>query len=198
MSTAVTVCSNLLLFTANNVIFVEVRKGFSALSWIQANGGSRRRGSQRSSVAFRQQGFTTSTGSRKEIPTTCLFMQKGDSSKELVELLEHKLPLFLQDYKNPITVYFWGGTCDITKKQGKYIDIRGKSGDIILTVIRNLHRAKDFVLSHNCRIKELGPQTSKLALLLIKIIKYEIVKSLLHKSLKKSANWEYIPNIHCQ
>ena len=51
-------------------------------------------------------------------------------------LLEHKLLLLLYEYKNPIAVYFWGGTCDITKKQGtcKYIDIRGKSGDIIPAV----------------------------------------------------------------
>ena len=32
VSTAVTVCCNLPLFTAKNKIFVEVRKGFNALS----------------------------------------------------------------------------------------------------------------------------------------------------------------------
>ena len=92
---------------------------------------------------------------KKFLPLVFL-CKRGASSKELVELLEHKLPLLLQEYKNSITVYFWGGTCDITKKQGKFIDIRGKSGDIIPAVIRNLHRAKDFVLSHNCRIKFIG------------------------------------------
>ena len=41
----------------------------------------------------------------------------------------------------------------LLKKQGKFIDIRGKLGNIIPAVIRDLKRAKDFVLSHNCRIK---------------------------------------------
>ena len=41
----------------------------------------------------------------------------------------------------------------LLKKQGKLIDVRGKLGDIIPAVIRNLKRAKDFVLSHYCRIK---------------------------------------------
>ena len=82
-------------FTANNKIG---QKGFGALSWIQATGGSRPR----------------------------------------------------------VTVYFWGGTCAKTKKQSKFIDIRGKSGGIIPAFIKNLHRAKDFVSSHNCRIKFIG------------------------------------------
>ena len=57
---------------------------------------------------------------------------------------------------NPITVYFWDGTCNITKKQCKCIDIRGKSGDIIPVVIRNLHRASDFVFNRYCKIKFIG------------------------------------------
>ena len=85
-----------------------------------------------------------------------LLCKRGGSSKELVELLEHKLPVLLQEYKTPFTVYFLGGTCDITKKQGKFIDIRGRSRDIIPAVIRNLHRAKNFVLSHNYRVKFIG------------------------------------------
>lgn len=49
------------------------------------------------------------------------------STKELMDLLLQKLPLLLQEYKKAITVYFWDVTCDITKKQGKYIQIRGKT-----------------------------------------------------------------------
>lgn len=40
--------------------------------------------------------------------------KRGASTKELVDLLLQKLPLLLQEYKKVITVYFWGGTCDIT------------------------------------------------------------------------------------
>lgn len=78
------------------------------------------------------------------------------STKELVDVLLQKLPLLLQEYKKAITVYFWGGTCDITKKQGKYIQIRGKATDVIPAILEKLHRAKDFVLSQNCRIKFIG------------------------------------------
>lgn len=67
-----------------------------------------------------------------------------------------KLPLLLQEYKKAITVYFWGGICDITKKQGKYIQIRGKATDVIPAILEELHNAKDFVLSQNCRIKFIG------------------------------------------
>lgn len=44
----------------------------------------------------------------------------------------------------------------ITKKQGKYIQIRGKATDVIPAILEKLHRAKDFVLSQNCRIKFIG------------------------------------------
>lgn len=67
-----------------------------------------------------------------------------------------KLPLLLQEYKKVLTVYFWAGTCDITQKQGKYIQIRGKTTDVIQAIVEELHRAKDFVLSQNCRIKFIG------------------------------------------
>lgn len=82
--------------------------------------------------------------------------KRGASTKHLVDLLLQKLPLLLQVYKKVITVYFWGGTCDITKKQGKCIQIRGKATDIISAIVEELHRAKDFVLSQNCRIKFIG------------------------------------------
>lgn len=82
--------------------------------------------------------------------------KRGASTKELVDLLIQKLPILLQEHKKSVTVYFWGGTCDITKKQGKYINIRGKSTDILPAVVQELHRAKDFVLRHNCRIKFVG------------------------------------------
>lgn len=82
--------------------------------------------------------------------------KSGASTKELVDLLLQKLPLLLQEYKKAITVYFWCGTCDITKKQGKYIQIRGKATDVIPAIVEELHRAKDFVLSQNCRIKFIG------------------------------------------
>ena len=45
--------------------------------------------------------------------------------------------------------------------------------------------------------KELGPQTAKLALLLIKFMKFGIVQLLLHEYLEESPNCVYIPNIHC-
>ena len=46
-------------------------------------------------------------------------------------------------------------------------------------------------------IKEVGPRTAKLALLLIKSIEYGIVQFLLYEYLEKSPNFEYIPNVHC-
>lgn len=81
--------------------------------------------------------------------------KSGASTKELVDLLLQKLPLLLQEYKKVITIYFWDGTCDITEKQGKYLQIRGKATDIP-AIVEELHRAKDFVLSHNCSIKLIG------------------------------------------
>ena len=63
---------------------------------------------------------------KKKNPYHLSFYAKGGlllKNSYIVELLEHKLPLLFQEYKNPITLYFWGGTCDITKKQGKFIDI---------------------------------------------------------------------------
>lgn len=90
--------------------------------------------------------------------------KSGASTKELVDLLLQKLPLLLQEYKKAITVYFWGGTCDITKKQGKYIQIRGKATDVIPAIVEELHRAKDFVLSQNCRTKFLGVPVSLVSL----------------------------------
>lgn len=60
-----------------------------------------------------------------------------------------KLSLLLQEYKKAITFYFWGVTCDITKTQGKYIQIRGKATDVIPAIVEELHRAKDFVLSQD-------------------------------------------------
>lgn len=65
--------------------------------------------------------------------------KRGTSTKELVDLLLQKLSLLLQEYKKEITVYFWGGTCDITKKQGKYIQIRGKATYIIPAIVEELH-----------------------------------------------------------
>lgn len=83
-------------------------------------------------------------------------MQKRSLYKRIVELLLQKLPLLLQEYKKAITVYFLGGTCDITKTKGKYIQICGKATDVIPAIVEELHRAKDFVLSQNCRIKFIG------------------------------------------
>ena len=40
-------------------------------------------------------------------------------------------------------------------------------------------------------------RTAKLALLLIKYMKFRIVQFLLHEYLEKSPNFIYIPNIHC-
>lgn len=82
--------------------------------------------------------------------------KSGASTKELVDLLLLKLPLLLQEYKRSIIVYFLGGTCDTTKKQGKYIQIRGKATDVIPAIVEELHGAKDFVLSQNCRFKFIG------------------------------------------
>lgn len=82
--------------------------------------------------------------------------KRGASTKELVDLLLQKLFLLLKEYKKVITVYFLVGTCDITKKQGKYIQIRGKATDVIPAIVEELHRAKDFILSQNCRIKFIG------------------------------------------
>lgn len=55
-----------------------------------------------------------------------------------------------------MTVYFWDGTCDITKEQGKYLQNRGKATNIIQAIVEKIHRAKNFVLSQNYRIKYLG------------------------------------------
>ena len=45
-------------------------------------------------------------------------------------------------------------------------------------------------------IKEVGPRTAKLTLLLIKFMKYGVVKFLLYEYLEESPNCVYIPNIH--
>ena len=45
--------------------------------------------------------------------------------------------------------------------------------------------------------KEVGPLTAKLALSLIKFMKYGIVHFLLYEKLEESPNCVYIPNIHC-
>ena len=44
--------------------------------------------------------------------------------------------------------------------------------------------------------KEVGPRTAKLALLLIKFMKFGIVQFLFHDYLEESPNCVYIPNIH--
>ena len=45
-------------------------------------------------------------------------------------------------------------------------------------------------------MKELGPRMAKLALWLIKFMKYGIVHFLLYEYLEESLNYAYIPNIH--
>ena len=126
--------------SGDNKIFAEVRKRFGALSWIHATGVFQTMRFAAFQCCFQTARVHDFNMFKKRTPYHLSSSAKGASSKELVELLEHTLPLLLQEFQNPITVYFWGGTCDITKKQGKYIDIRGKSGDII-PVLRSAKRA---------------------------------------------------------
>lgn len=115
------------------------------------------------------------------LPLVFLF-KSGASAKELVDLLLQKLPLLLQEYKKAITVYFWGGTCIITKKQGKYIQIRGKATDVIPAIVEELHRAKDFVLIQNCSIKFIGVSVYLVSL-------YNDIKEL--SSLTRTQRWSH-------
>lgn len=93
---------------------------------------------------------------REDTSLPLIFLyKKGATTKDLVDLLIQEFPRLTKGHK-PVTVYFWGGTCDITEKQGKYINIRGKVTDTVSSVVKELHRAKDFILGNNCRIKFIG------------------------------------------
>lgn len=94
---------------------------------------------------------------RKDSSTPLIFLyKKGARTKQLVELLRSELPKILSQHQKTAIVYFWSGTCDITRKNKKYIEVRKTGSKVPDSIYEQFIRARDFVLSLNCRIKFIG------------------------------------------
>ena len=94
---------------------------------------------------------------RRDSATPLIFLyKKGARTKHLVELLKSELPRIISEHHKTAVVYFWSGTCDITKKNKRYIELRKAGDKIPRSIYKHFVRAKDFVLSLGCRIKFIG------------------------------------------
>lgn len=91
----------------------------------------------------------------KGLPLVFLY-RRGANTLDLFNLLKSELPKIKAKYQKPAFVYFWSGTCDITRKNGRYIDIRAKGESTPTNVIAAYENVRDFTLSLGCKIKFVG------------------------------------------
>ncbi|XP_021349768.1 uncharacterized protein LOC110448060 [Mizuhopecten yessoensis] len=80
----------------------------------------------------------------------------GANSSTLVSLLKEQIPILKQKFGKPVYVYFWAGTCDITSKQGCYINISGTCVNTIHKIINCYKRARDYTIKQGCKIQFIG------------------------------------------
>lgn len=64
-------------------------------------------------------------------------IKSGASTAERVEYLRHNIKQLIKDY-GTLYIYIWVGTCDVTYKAGKYIDIRFKDASLLLDHLKPL------------------------------------------------------------
>ncbi|CAG2203772.1 unnamed protein product [Mytilus edulis] len=64
----------------------------------------------------------------------------GARTSALVDLLENRIEKAIQRHHH-IVVYFWAGTCDLTHKEGKFIELRHKGNTSIETIEKEYQRA---------------------------------------------------------
>ncbi|VDI59059.1 Hypothetical predicted protein [Mytilus galloprovincialis] len=67
-------------------------------------------------------------------------------TKELVDIIDQRIEKAIKRHGH-IILYIWSGTCDISSKIGKYIEIRSKNFSVVDRVIEQYHRAIGIVNS---------------------------------------------------
>ncbi|KAK3108931.1 hypothetical protein FSP39_019035, partial [Pinctada imbricata] len=80
----------------------------------------------------------------------------GGNTERLLKELKHHLPKFIKDIGKPFVVYWWTGTCDLTVKQGRFIDCN-LSRSVITDTVKLYIEASAFVQQfQGCKIKFIG------------------------------------------
>ena len=72
----------------------------------------------------------------------------GARTKQLVDLIQERIEKAINRHNN-IVIYLWAGTCDLTAKEGKFIQLRHYSDKSVNEVIEQCKRAIKIVDRHS-------------------------------------------------
>ena len=79
----------------------------------------------------------------------------GATTAYAFEQLKLKLFPIIAKHKKPAVIYVWLGTCDITRKSGRKIEIRRFNSECEY-IIEQYKNIRDFLVKEGCRVKFVG------------------------------------------